>query len=597
MNRTCKTRHARQGVALLTVLALIMAITVLSLGYLARSGTELACGHNMALRVQMDQAAASGLEHARGLILNPPENVSGDGYWTGATAQQLDPAGGDFYDVNVASDANDHCNYLVTCDAYRLENGEKIGRSTLSAHLRLDPCITFWLGTTAAIPQATVIKGDLYCGGNLANQGTIQGDVFAAGTISGTSPTGRASSSVASPPLAWPGIEVADYNPTYQVGQTSYSSHILATSTPSGTFEPYPGNPAGVRYRHADTTLVDSISITGLLVVNGDLRITASGAGISKTITAVQGFPALLVGGDLIVEPGGRLTVDGLAVIGGRVLAGAEDGRLDVTGGLLVANGFWETTQDASGNGRTGTIYGAPTWTTGPTGGALAFDGVDDYVDCGNDAGLAITDRITVAAWVKTNEVGNGQHNPFVTKGDRTYALKHGPDSSITFFIYDPVAKWQAAEYAVSGSFNGQWHHVAGTYDGNDVKLYVDGIEKSATPFVGTINNLSFPLNIGRNAQEADRFYGGAVDEVRIYNRVLDAAEILQLHADPGALGDPSDLRARYQFNAVGADVNVEADPASAAMVVWDWDAGDMDWKGQHWGTAVDAFFKSVQRQ
>ena len=594
MNRNRTIRHAHRGVALLTVLALIMAITVLSLGFLSRSTTELACGSNMALRVQMDQTAASGLEHARGLFLNAPQSTDPEGYWTGATAQQLDASTSDFYDVTVAADANDHCNYLVTCEAYRIENAERIGQSSLEAQLRLDPCITVWLGATTAIPVATVIEGDLYCAGDLANQGTINGDVFAAGTFTGTSPQGRAQASVASPPLAWPAVEVADYNPTYQVDETSYSSNPIFTSPMSGIYGPDLSNPGGVCYRHGDTTISGDLTIAGLLVVNGDLTVKLSAS--DNTIRAVQGFPALLVGGDLIVESGGRLVVEGLAIVQGKTYLATDGAIVSVTGGLLIGQGLWETTSDGSGNGHVGTLYGAPTFTTGRTAGGLAFDGVDDYVDCGAGAGLDITGQITVAAWVNTNGVGNGQHNPLVTKGDRTYALKHGPDSSISFFIYDPVAKWQVAEQSVSDTFNGQWHHLAGTYDGNDVKLYIDGVEQDSHPFVGTINNLVFPLHIGHNAQETDRFYDGTIDEVRIYSRALSPAEIQALHDSPSALGDSTGLQARYQFNETGADVRITAHPAAATIVVWDWDAVDMAWEGQHWGTAVGAFFKSVQR-
>ena len=586
-------KNTPKGIALLMVLAIIMAITVLSLGFLARTNTELTCGQNMALRVQMDQTAASGLEHARGLMLHPPDSITTGGYWPGATAQQLDPTTADFYDVNVVPDVNDHCNYFITCDAYRLRNAEKVGRSAFAAQLRLDPCIAFWLGPNTAIPQATVIDGDLYCGGNLVNQGTIQGDVFAIGTISGVSPQGRATSFVASPPLSWP--DVNDYyDGIYRVGDTEYLSTSM-TSTPTGTFIPdLSSNPGGVCYRDGNVTLSGDVAIKGLLVVTGNL--TVRGSNTTNAITAVKGFPALLVRGDVIVESGGRLTVDGLAVIEGKVLVSASAGRVTVTGGLLAADGFWETTDDASGNALTGTVHGAPTWTTGRIEEAIEFDGVDDYVDCGDDPSLAITTAITVAAWVKTKDVGNGQHNPFVTRGDRTYGLKHNESGKIEFFIYDNNTWWSAA-HAPGSSFNGTWHHVAGTYDGSDVRLYIDGVERHSTPHTGTIDNQAYSLNIGRNAEEADRFYNGAIDEVCIYARALSAVEILFLHNNPGLLADTTGLRARYLFNEVGANVDINPNPAAAAIVLWDWHAGDMEWKGRHWGPAVGAFFKSVDRQ
>jgi type II secretory pathway component PulK len=67
----------KKGVALLVVLFIVMTITILSLGYLSRSDVELVCGRNMILRTQMDYLVESGLEHARGLILNP-QNVESE---------------------------------------------------------------------------------------------------------------------------------------------------------------------------------------------------------------------------------------------------------------------------------------------------------------------------------------------------------------------------------------------------------------------------------------------------------------------------------------------------------------------------------------
>ena len=127
-----RNKKARPGAALLVVLFIVMAITILSLGFVSRSDVELACGQNMLLRTQMDYLAESGLEHARGLILNPQDVASED--WTGIhTELQLVEGSSDYYDVTVSrdySDPNDLCNYIINCNAYRLEGGEKTGRSS-----------------------------------------------------------------------------------------------------------------------------------------------------------------------------------------------------------------------------------------------------------------------------------------------------------------------------------------------------------------------------------------------------------------------------------------------------------------------------------
>jgi len=137
----------RKGAALLVVLFIVMAVTILSLGFLSRSDVELACGQNMILRTQMDYLAESGLEHARGLLVNPPDpNL---GYWPGAGGLQIVENSNDYYDVYVQPpfvDPRDPnvCDYEITCTAYRKKGGERVGESILKAELHIDPNIAYW---------------------------------------------------------------------------------------------------------------------------------------------------------------------------------------------------------------------------------------------------------------------------------------------------------------------------------------------------------------------------------------------------------------------------------------------------------------------
>ena len=137
-----------RGVALLVVLFIVMAITILSLGFLSRSDVELAFGENMILRARMDYLAESGLEHARGLLLNPPDpNL---GYWTGAEGLQIIENSNDYYNVYVIQLPLDDpcdpnvCDYEINCTAYREKAGERVGESVLKAELHIDPNIAYW---------------------------------------------------------------------------------------------------------------------------------------------------------------------------------------------------------------------------------------------------------------------------------------------------------------------------------------------------------------------------------------------------------------------------------------------------------------------
>ena len=98
-----------------------------------------------------------------------------------------------------------------------------------------------------------------------------------------------------------------------------------------------------------------------------------------------------------------RLTVCISFIIISLMFAGQSSAKIDpetCVGKWLFDDGAGDVTNDSSGKGNDGEIHGAQ-WVGGKFGEALEFNGVSDYVDCGNDASLNITDEITVAAWIK----------------------------------------------------------------------------------------------------------------------------------------------------------------------------------------------------
>ena len=302
--RTKVNKHKRSGMALLVVLFIVMAITVLSYGFLARSDVELACGDNMILKTQMDYLAESGLEHARGLIIHPQEIASGYWHGTGAVPQQLVSGSNDFYEVNVVKDVNyvGECNYQITCNAYRKKNGETIGQSSLKAELRLNPCIAFWTAAGSTISANTTINGDVNCGGSFTNDGVIKGDVFA-DSFSGT---GTASGQKY-------GIEKA-----VAAGVTNPGLNI-------SNFTPYYPTPAD-----GNVVISQNLTVNGIVV---DCNLVINGGTIK--ITAPKNYPALLVGNKLTLKNGAVLEVNGFAQManGLSVDSGTE---VKISGALFI---------------------------------------------------------------------------------------------------------------------------------------------------------------------------------------------------------------------------------------------------------------------
>jgi len=204
--------------------------------------------------------------------------------------------------------------------------------------------------------------------------------------------------------------------------------------------------------------------------------------------------------------------------------------------GSLV--GYWSfddiqgtVVPDRSGTGNDGTINGAPVATEGPFGNALQLDGISDYVDCGNAESLNITDKLTVSAWVRTVDAGDpaggemGGQNHYVSKHN-SYQFKHRTNLLI-FAIWDGGP--YATRISIDNSFNGEWHHVVGTYDGSVLKTYVDGNLEGEAPHVGNIDLNGLNVNIGKNPNQNDQNFKGAIDEVMIFARDLNASHVQDL--------------------------------------------------------------------
>jgi len=285
------------------VLFIVMVITILSLGFLSRSEMEFACGQNMLLRTQMDYLAESGLEHARGLILNPQD--VGSQYWTGAAGQQLAAGSDDYYDLEVVRDDSvptNRCNYIIDCNSYRLRNGEKIGRSSITAELRLDPCIAFWTGGDTIISSNTTIYGDVYCKGNLSNNGYIDGDVFADSLLGSGSKTGQRYNTIQAVGVTSPGLNISDF-----------------------TLNPVP-DPNG------NVEISEDMVINGALVVNGNLTINGDSL---VSVRAIKNSPALLVNGDIQIDVSSKLEIEGLAQVAGGISI-ANGAEIKILGALFM---------------------------------------------------------------------------------------------------------------------------------------------------------------------------------------------------------------------------------------------------------------------
>lgn len=242
--------------------------------------------------------------------------------------------------------------------------------------------------------------------------------------------------------------------------------------------------------------------------------------------------PLILLRGAFMHRPLRRqLVVVAIAfAIGAAVLnwepAAVEIGYAD--GGLVAAFNFDEgagtIATDVSGLNNNGVITGATWSTTAKYGKALSFT-TNGMVTIADHPSLDLTTAFTLESWVR----------PTSTAGWRTAVMKEVPgELAYTLYANSDTARPSAwariggVSYSAIGPaklVTNVWTHIATTYDGATLRLYVNGASVASRPLTGTLQTSDLPLRIGGNNIWGE-YYRGQIDDVRVYNRGLSAAEI-----------------------------------------------------------------------
>ncbi len=199
-------------------------------------------------------------------------------------------------------------------------------------------------------------------------------------------------------------------------------------------------------------------------------------------------------------------------------------------------------------------------------GAALNFDGVNDYVDASNSINTTLSagNKITVEAWVNpanTNYYGCIVGNYQTSGGGMQFLLRR--DGNKYVFWVDNGSGFNNVTSSLYVTQN-TWTHVAGTWDGNVLSIYENGVLTGTTSVVGT--NLISSTNavwLGGNTAGTPEMFAGSVDEVRIWNRALCQGEIVNnMHAEVKL--PQTGLLAYYKLNeGIAADNNATVTTAT----------------------------------
>jgi fibronectin type 3 domain-containing protein len=345
-------------------------------------------------------------------------------------------------------------------------------------------------------------------------------------------------------------------NPIVQVSPTSLgangaqgganpSSQGVSITNPSlGTLnwtasanQPWMGVSPNSGTAPSSVTVTFSTAGLGAGTYNGTITITAPGAGGSPKSIPVT----------LLVAPQGT---DGT-----NASYGFEQGS-----GTLAA--------DSSGNGNHGTINGALWTTLGKYGNALSFNGSTSFVSVPDSPTLDLTTSGTIEAWIRIGAIN--QWNSVIAKGNsnndqsHNYAIEIDDLNRVRCILGNgSVSMALFSNTTLSG---GTFHHLACTWNGSTVALYINGALSTSTAQTLTPAGNTSPLYIGQFGGNSDRF-NGVIDEVRIYNRALTLTQVQQDMNAPIGGGVQPDT------TPPTAPANLAATAISASQINLSWTA------------------------
>jgi len=321
---------------------------------------------------------------------------------------------------------------------------------------------------------------------------------------------------------------------------TVAAGSIISQSPPAGTTVA-PGSPM---------TLVRSLGPSTVVVPNvvnltqGAAISAITGVGLVQGTVTTASSATVAAGSVISQSPAG-----GTSAVPGSAVALTVSSGPAAPVGLVAAFGFDEAAGTIAINSVNaafnGTIFQAVRTAAGKIGKALSFDGVNDWVTVTDTTGspLDLTTGMTLEAWVNPAAASGWETVIMKERGNAgegllayaLYARDGAPRAGGTagpagYLRVNPVAT--TSDRGVRGPSAiplNTWTHLATTYDGANMRFYVNGVLAGTTAGTGTINAANGALRIGGNNSAPlglGEFFKGLIDEVRVYNRALSAAEI-----------------------------------------------------------------------
>ena len=361
------------------------------------------------------------------------------------------------------------------------------------------------------------------------------------------------------------GGATVDANPSG--GLTPYSGTTVVLSTSISAVNDAPTATITPLTYAANEQVALTLHGTGLSIADVD----AGAATVSATVSVVSGVINAAAGttGVIITGTGtNTVTLGGTLIQINNLLAGNLSGTLTYTAASdtpTASDTLTLTASDLGNTGSGGTLTGNDTATINITavndapvnlvplhhnsaGGALVFDGVNDFVAVGPSASLSMTNTMTVEAWI--NPAAVPATNYIVVNKEGEYEVGILSDGTIAWAFANASPGWTWVSTGYVAPTN-QWTHVSVVYDAGTITTYANGVQVhtfSGSGVIGDVYPALNDFNIGTRQNSATQVFNGLIDDVRVWNVGRTALEVSSVF-DQTLAGNETGLVGYWTFD------------------------------------------------
>jgi len=246
-------------------------------------------------------------------------------------------------------------------------------------------------------------------------------------------------------------------------------------------------------------------------------------------LSLVMGSDSLLAGGWWFKGSIDELKICNRAKTPAQVLSEYQRGGIntDLVMHFPMSEATGNYTYNATYHGGTSQLKGGASWTPGrgPFGGALVFDGTNDYVDLNSGTSLGNLSQVTVSAWIRLNSLGT--QSVMTLSAPQTGYMLRVYNNKLCLAIDTSVTNEVCSLATLKTD---RWYHVTGTYDGSNMLVYIDGNASGTMALKnGLTPTTSFKAAMGSNGDKNAYWFHGEIGSLRVYNYGLNGLAVQSL--------------------------------------------------------------------